>query len=894
MSTHLLNRLFNPKGVAVIGATEKQGSVGNALMQNLMTGNGKYNVFPVNPRHKKLFDLRCAARVQDVDSVLDLVVIATPIRTVPDLIDECGKKGIAGAVVVSSGGRETGARGQAIEKQILAAAQKSDLRIIGPNCLGIINTAISLNASFAHLSPLPGNIAFLSQSGAVCTSVLDLAFRKNVGFSHFANLGSMVDVDFADMIDYLGSQRSVGSIVMYMESITNIRNFMSAARAVSRIKPVIVLKSGRSRAGARAAASHTGAMAEEDILYDTAFQRAGILRVTEFEELFDCVEFLAKQKRPKGSGLTIITNAGGQGVMAADALASYGIEPARLAQTTLDRLNELLPDNWSRGNPVDILGDTPASVYADTVKICAADPETDALLLICSPAGTVDTCVLAELLVPQLKDIACPVFTAWIGGDNVARARDVFNQAGIVTFDSAERAARAFKNLYEYGKNIERLTQIPIRTDTRLIIHRETARNIIDTALAEKNTCLLENTAKSLLDAYGIPVNATHVADTEDTALIIAEQTGFPVVLKICSRDIPHKSDCNGVALDLRTAQDVTEAYRQIISNARQTFPEAHITGVTVQAMEAHADIELIVGARKDPHFGPVILFGMGGVLTEVFKDVSMGLPPLNRMLADHLIGNTKIASVLKGFRNIQPIDMAHLEELLIRIGRLVTDFPEIESLDINPLMVKNGILTAVDARIFIAPAQVKSPSHLIISSYPWQYERQGETVDGQSFFIRPIRPSDADLLIQHFHSLSSQSRYMRFFSPLKELSRDMLIKLTQIDYDREIALVALMGKNDSQTMIGVSRIIVFPDKIQAEFAIAISDDWQGKGIGSSLLTQCLKAARKMGIRRVMGVVLSENTQMLKLGRKLGFTINRVPGGGEYELIIETQDLDID
>lgn len=894
MSTHNLNRLFNPKGVAVIGASERHGSVGCAIMKNLMTGREKFTVFPVNPGHKQLFGRPSFPRVRDIEEAVDMAVIATPIRMVPDLLEDCGQKGIAGAVVVSSGGRETGAGGQAMEKQILAAARKSDLRIIGPNCLGIMNTAIGLNASFAHLTPFPGNIAFLSQSGAVCTSVLDLASRKHMGFSYFASLGSMVDVDFADMIDYLGSQRTVGSIVMYMESISNIRNFMSAARAVSRVKPIIVLKSGRSLAGARAAASHTGAMAGEDALYDTAFQRAGILRVSEFEELFDCAEYLAKQPRPKGCGLAIITNAGGPGVMAADALASFGLEPAQMSQATLDRLDAILPDNWSRGNPVDILGDTPASTYVDTVKICDEDPATDALLLICSPAGTVDTRALAELLIPCLREVSCPVFTAWIGGENVEGARQVFNQAGIVTYDSAERAVRAFKNLYEYGKNIERLTQIPIRTDTRLIIHRETAGSIIRTALAEKTTCLLENTAKTLLDAYGIPVNDTRIADTEEAALTIAEQTGFPVVLKICSRDIPHKSDCNGVALDLRTGREVAAAYRRIMENARQQFPDAHITGVTVQAMQDRADVELIIGAKKDPQFGPVIVFGMGGVLTEVFKDISMGLPPLNRMLADHLIGKTRIASVLKGFRNIRPIDMAQLEELLIRTGRLVTDFPEIEALDINPLMVKEGILTAVDARVFIAPATVPSPMHLIISSYPWQYETRGETVDGQPFFIRPIRPSDADLLIEHFHSLSSQSRYMRFFSPLKELSKEMLIKLTQIDYDREIALVALMGKNDSQTMVGVSRIIVFPDHTQAEFAIAISDDWQGKGIGSSLLTQCLKAARQMGIHRVMGVVLSENTQMLKLGKKLGFSIHRVPGGSEYELIIEIDALDIE
>ncbi len=893
MSTHNLNRLWNPKSVAIIGASEKQGSVGCAILKNLLAGSDRCEIFPVNPWQKELFGLPCFARVQEISGTVDMAMIATPIQMVPELVDACGKKGVAGAVIVSSGGRETGTRGQELEEQILATAREHDIRIIGPNCLGIINTTISLNASFAHLPPLPGNIAFLSQSGAVCTSVLDLALRKKVGFSHFVSLGSMVDVDFADMIDYLGSQRSVGSIVMYMENITNIRNFMSAARAVSRIKPIIVLKSGRSGAGARAAASHTGAMAEEDALYDAAFQRAGILRVTEFEELFDCIEFLAKQQRPKGNSLSIITNAGGPGVMAADALASCGMEPTGLSPETLDRLDELLPENWSRSNPIDILGDTPASAYAETVKVCAAAPETDALLLICSPAGTMDTRALAELLVPHLQTVTCPVFTAWIGGDNVAEARQVFNQAGIVTYDSAERAVRAFKNLYEYGKNIERLTQIPIRTDTKLIIHREIAENIIKSVMAEKKDCLLENTAKALLDAYGIPVNETKIADTEETALEMAEQTGFPVVLKICSKDIPHKSDCSGVALDLRTARDVETAFRKIMAGAGEHFPSAHITGVTVQAMQDRADVELIIGARKDPHFGPVILFGMGGVLTEVFKDISMGLPPLNRMLAAHLIGQTKIAAVLNGFRNIRPMDMALLEDLLIRIGRLMTDFPEIETLDINPLMVRDGVLTAVDARVFIAPTQVPAPMHLIISSYPWQYESQGETVDGQPFFIRPIRPSDADLLIDHFHSLSSRSIYMRFFSPVKQLSRDMLIKLTQIDYDREIALVALMGKEQNQKIAGVCRIIVFPDKTQAEFALAISDDWQGKGIGSSLLTQCLKAARQMGIRRIIGCVLAENTQMLKLGRKLGFVIKRVPGGGEYELIIENDDLNI-
>ena len=674
---------------------------------------------------------------------------------------------------------------------------------------------------------------------------------------------------------------------MYMENITNIRNFMSAARSVSRLKPIIALKSGRSKAGARAAASHTGAMAGEDEAYDAAFQRAGILRVNEFEELFDCLEFLAKQRRPPGPGLTIISNAGGPGVMAVDALAGYGMEPARLGPETIEALDQVLPENWSRENPIDILGGTSPEAYIETTKICSKAPETDALLLLCAPAGTMDTLDLGKNLSAYLKTVSCPVFTAWIGGDNVDRARQVFNEDGIVTYDSAERAVRAFKNLYQYGLNIEMLYQIPVRTDTRLVINRTTAQHIISQAICEGKQSLVEPQAKELLRAYGIPANFTKIADSAEMAVQISEQTGFPVVLKICSPDIVHKSDCDGVVLDIRSPEQVKEAYGQILKNARAFSPEADIKGVSVQAMHQSADYELIIGTRTDEYFGPLILFGMGGVLTEVFQDTAMGLPPLNRSLARHMIEQTKISKAFKGFRHFSTVNVAELEELLIRIGRLVTDFPEITSLDINPLMVKDGTITAVDARVFVAPAVKPSPAHLIISSYPWQYESRDTTVDGHEFFVRPIRPSDADLLIAHFSSLSPRSIYMRFFSPLKQLSKETLIRLTQIDYDREIALVAVMGNGRGEKIVGVSRIIAYPDGTHAEFALATSDDWQGKGIGASLLKQCLKAARDKGMKNVMGLVLAENTQMLKLGKKLGFAISRVSGGSEYELTIE-------
>ncbi|MFA5903197.1 MAG: acetate--CoA ligase family protein, partial [Desulfobacula sp.] len=628
-----LDRLFNPKSVAVIGASEKQDTVGFLIMENLVGKGFDGKIIPVNPRYKQIMGHKTFPRIEDAGEGIDMAVIATPIHTVPEIIESCGNAGLAGVVIVSSGGKEVGLKGREIEDRILQTAKKYNLRIIGPNCLGFINTATSLNASFVHLAPLPGKIAFLSQSGAVCTSVLDISHRNNVGFSHFVSLGSMVDVDFADMIDYLGSLNSVGSIVMYMENITHIRNFMSAARAVSRVKPIFVLKSGRSKAGAVAAASHTGAMAGEDAVYDAAFQRAGILRVNEFEELFDCAEFLAKQRRPNGSGLTIITNAGGPGVMAADALASHGIEPAKLSYETRGQLDRILPQNWSRANPIDILGDSGREIFLKTARICANAPETDSLLLICSPVGTMDILGLAQDLAKEIKSYPCPVFTAWIGGVNVESSRKVFNEAGIVTYDTAERAVRAFKNLYQYGKNIEMLHEIPVRTDIKLVINRPKARQIIGEAVSTGAKNLMETDAKELLESYGIPINITKIANSEQMAIELSEQIGFPVVLKICSKDILHKSDCNGVALDLKTPADVRDAYARIMKGVADFAPDAQIKGVSVQKMEQKADYELIIGAKKDQYFGPILIFGMGGTLTEVYRDTAMGLPPLNRSL---------------------------------------------------------------------------------------------------------------------------------------------------------------------------------------------------------------------------------------------------------------------
>ncbi len=893
MGTGNLERLFNPKSVVVVGASEKKGTVGHTIIKNLVTGGFPGKIIPINPKYKSVLGNTALPAIEKMDTSPDMAIVATPILSVPGIIESCGKAGMAGAVILSAGGKETGEKGRRIEDKIKHAAREYNLRIIGPNCLGIMNTAKAFNASFSHLSPLSGKIALLSQSGAVCTSVIDLANREKVGFSHVVSLGSMVDVDFADMIDYLGSLNSVKSIVMYMENVANIRNFMSAARAVSRVKPIIVLKTGRSEAGAKAAASHTGALVGDDAIYDTAFSRAGILRVRDFEELLDCSEFLSKIEHAPGPGLAIITNAGGPGVMAADALESYGITAAALSDETIKKLDRILPENWSKGNPVDLLGDTTPQAYNEAVKICGNAPETDALLLLCSPTGTMEMSDLAKKLLPDLGKIKKPIFTSWIGGSDAEKTRRLFNEAGIATYDSPERAVRAFKNFYHYGRNIESLMEIPVRTDKKLMINRPKAERIIRNAVISGRKCFNEFQAKDILDAYGIPVNPTYLADSKEKAVRISEQIGYPVVLKICSLQILHKSDCNGVVLNLKTPNEVKKAYDRIIESGIKFYPDARIEGVSVQPYLGLADYELIIGSKKDPEFGPVIVFGLGGIMTEVMKDSSMGLPPLNRILARQMVDKTKIASVLKGYRNILPVRTSQVEELLIRISRLVTDFPEITELDINPLTINNGTILAADARILIEKVSPASEGHLIISSYPWQYEKNDFTTDSYPFFVRPIRPSDADLLIDHFNSLSPRSVYMRFFSPVKGLSKTVLIKLTQVDYDRQIALVAIMGKGTQKKITGVCRIILEPDRTRGEFAIAISDEWQGKGIGSSLLKQCLKAAQSKGVKKVTGIVLSENKQMLLLARKLGFDMKHIPSIREYELNIDFNDMHI-
>ncbi len=884
MSQYNLNRIFRPRHVAVVGASEKTGSIGNALMKNLVDGRFSGTVLPVNPKYKSIHGHACNKSVLALESGVDLAVIATPMHGVPDIINECVEKKVGGAVIISAGGKEIGAQGREIEEKIQGIAHNGGLRIVGPNCMGIIRPGVNLNASFAPEMPKAGNLAFVSQSGAICTAILDLALKERIGFSHFVSIGSMLDVDFGDMIDFLGNDSSAKSILLYIESLTNFRKFMSAARSVSRIKPIIVLKSGRSPAGAKAAASHTGAMAGEDAVYDAAFKRAGIVRVDTIEELFDCAELMAKQPRPHGHRLAILTNGGGPGVMAVDTLARHGQEPAPLDPETLQAFDALLPEFWSRGNPIDILGDASAERFDRSLSICFNSKNLDGVLVILAPQALTDPLSVAKTLAAAIQKRRFPVFACWMGGKRIAAAVDVLNTAGIPTYDTPERAVRAFLYMVSYARNHEMLLEVPAKIAGDMAFDQKKAGSLIDGA--PNQGFMSELDANKILTAYGLPMIRTETAKTEAQATQIARDLGYPVVMKLHSPDITHKTNAGGVCLDLRGDEDVGSAFSQILSSARQYNADARIEGVILQPYFSKPDYEILLGAKRDPNFGPVILFGMGGIYTEVLNDRSLGLPPMNRLLAQRMMQDTKAYSLLKGYRNRPAADIERLEEMIIRLSQLLIDFPDIAELDMNPVLIKNGKPVAVDARILVSPLAAPSSLHLVIGPYPEEDESHMIDVDGHRIFVRPVKPEDAPLFTAFFKTLSPTTIYYRFFGALKKLNPEMLARFTQIDYDREIALVAMDEESKIDNMLGVARIIGDADGKTGEFAVLVGDAWHGKGIGSNLLEKCLSIAEKQGFESVHGIVLNENRNMLSLGKKLGFKKKREPGSGDNELVI--------
>jgi len=887
MSIDLLNKVFHPRSVAVVGASERPGTVGRAVIKNLTESGFAGEIFPVNTHRETILGRRAHAGLGQIDVPVDLAVVATPMDTVPAVISECAAAHVAGAVILSAGGKEIGIAGQQQETRIREAAAGAGLRIVGPNCLGIMCSQSRLNASFAARMPLDGKLAFVSQSGAICTAILDFSLKERIGFSHFISLGSMLDVDFGDIIDYLGADPAVSSIVMYVENLTRHRNFMSAARAVSRVKPIIALKAGRTEAGASAAASHTGAMAGVDAIYDTAFQRAGIVRVRTFEELFDAAEILSRKGRYRGSGLAILTNAGGPGVMAADVLSDYGLEPVRLASETRAALDAVLPDHWSHSNPVDILGDAPPERYAAAAGVLTRAREVQALLVMLAPQAMTDAEAVARTLIAELDQTTFPVIASWLGGVDVDPGREILNRHGIATFDTPERAVRAFMTLHRHARGIEMLQQIPSRLSTRIQVERESAGELIRAGLASPGGWLAENQAKTLLAAYGIPITPTVAAASAGEAVDAAKRLGLPVALKIAAEGITHKSDAGGVLLNLDSPQAVRSGFQSLMNNARRHDSRAVIHGATVQPMVDRISCELILGAKLDPDFGPAIVFGMGGVLAELLQDRAIALPPLNRLLAARLMEGTRVHRLLKGYRHYPPADLEALEIVLIRLSQLVTDFPEIVELDINPVLISQGRPIAVDARVRVAPAACPAPLHLSVSPYPAQYESRIVLPEVGDLLVRPIRPEDAHLLVELFAALSPQSIYYRFFSPMKELSPAMLARFTQIDYDRQIALVAIAEAGSSEKMLGAARVILQPNLKDAEFAVLVGDPWQGKGIGARLLAGCLDIARERRFGTIWGTVLAENKGMLALGSKLGFQIKRGEQAGEFNLTLD-------
>jgi acetyltransferase len=870
---HSLEPFFRPRSVAVFGASATPGSVGNILMRNLLENPFGGVVQPINPKRKAVQGVHCYPDLVSVSEKVELAVIATPAATVPGLVRECVTHGVPAAIIISAGFAELGTEGRKLEDAIREVA-KGKMRIVGPNCLGIIHPTGNLNASFAASMAEPGHVALLSQSGAICTAILDWARQTHVGFSSFVSVGSMLDVDFADLMDYFADDPATRSIVLYMESIGNVRKFLSAARSVSRTKQVIVVKAGRHEAGARAAASHTGALAGADAVFDAAFRRAGVLRVTTIPDLFHMSEVLAMQPPPRGPALAIITNAGGPGVMATDALMLDGGQLAALGAETLATLDAALPPFWSYANPIDILGDATPERYRLAVEACVKDANVQGILVLLTPQAMTDPTETARQLQPFAHVPDKPILACWMGGSAVRPGIELLNTAGIPTFDAPEPAIGAFLHMVQYRRNQELLYETPPALPEDTAPDTSRVRQIFKRVRAAGRSLLTEVEAKEVLAAYGVPVVPTIACRSTDEAVAAANRIGYPVVLKLLSTTITHKSDVGGVQLNLADEQAVRRAFALIEANVRRLGKPSAFESVSVQAMVRERGHELIIGSSVDRQFGPVILFGAGGVLVEVFKDRALGLPPLNRTLARRLMERTKIYEALKGVRGQKPVNLEALETLLTRFSLLLVDFPEIQEADLNPVLATPERVMALDARLLLLPADTppEQRPRLAIHPYPNQYVGSFRLKDGREAIIRPIRPEDEPLIIALHAAHSEHTIRMRFFSMVKTLSRDSLIRLCHLDYNREMALTAVLRDDGGPRLLGVSRYYLNPETGDAEFALVVSDAYQRQGLGRHLMQRLIAVARERGVKRLVGQVLAENAPMLRLLNSLGFS----------------------
>ena len=879
MSVQNLNKIFKPSRIALVGVGTNPNSVGGKTLSNLVGAGYTGVVYPVNPDYEAVLGIACFPSLDKLPRTPDLVIICTASGKVPGAIEECVANGIFGVIIMSAGFKEIGGEGIALENRIKEIqSQNPNLRILGPNCLGIIVPSLKLNASFASGLPKAGNVAFISQSGALCTSVLDWAIQEKIGFSYFISVGNSMDVDFGDLIDFVGEDPNTKSIILYVESISDARKFISASRAFARNKPILVYKAGRFPESAEVAASHTGALASEDAIYDAAFQRAGVSRVYDIGEIFDCAELLGRNKIPRGSRLGIVTNAGGPGVMASDKLIAAKGSLAKLSDETMEQLNMNLPEYWSHRNPVDVLGDARAKRFAKAVDITIRDKGVDAVLAILTPQGMTNPAATARELIKVSEKQHKPIIAAWLGGGSMKEGIELFSQAGIPAYRTPEQAIQAFMTLVAYSNNLEQLYETPREIPMSFSVNRDEIRKgFLETVPAESDF-VSEEQSKTLLEKYGIPTSLPQQAKDKKEATAMATKMGYPVVMKIDSPDITHKSDVGGVILNLRSVSDVEQAFDSMMETVCQRKPKARIDGVTLQPMiNLNDGVEVLLGSKKDPVFGSVLLAGMGGTQAELFGDRVIGLPPLNERLARSMVEQLKIYKLLKGYRGDSPKNVDKLIETINRLSYLIADFPEIKELDINPLLVTETDVIALDARIIMESEQqtadAKPYSHLAMQPYPEKYIKSVGKVNGTEVLLRPIKPEDEPLWLKMLGSCSKESIYSRFRYMFNWDSHDIATRYCYIDYSREIAIVAEIDTPEGKELIGVGRLIADPDHDTAEYAVLIADAWQHKDLGNCITEFCLEIAEDWNLKKFVAQTTSDNKPMISVFQKHGFDV---------------------
>ena len=879
MNIHKLNNIFNPERIALIGVTTNPNSVSGKVLINLVSGGFRGVVYPVNPDHEAVMGIPCYPGVATLPKIPDLSIICTPAEKVLAVIRECGEAGIRGIIILSAGFREIGEEGKKLEELIRAEIRKFEgMRVIGPNCLGIIVPGLKLNASFAADMPRPGNIAFISQSGALCTSVLDWAIEGKIGFSQFVSIGNSIDVEFGDLIDYFGEDEQTHCIILYIESIRDPRKFMTAARAFARKKPIIVYKAGRFPESAEVAASHTGAMASEDAVYDAAFQRAGLARVYEIGDIFSVAEMIGRGKFPQGPRLGIITNAGGPGVMAVDALIAANGVLAELSGETKALLNENLPPYWSHGNPVDVLGDARAKRIAKATQIVLADQGVDAVLVILTPQAMTNPNATAKEISALVASTRKPILAAWLGGRSMHEADDILVESGIPSYKTPEQAIRAFMTMVAYNRNLATLYETPRDVPVEFTLDRQQLRESFTRMIAGQEAVLPEERSKTILENFGISTTRPYFAANAEEAVEIAARIGYPVVLKIQSPDITHKSDTGGVQLDLGTEKLVRAAFERILESAKNQRPDARIEGVTVQKMASVKDsVEMILGIKKDNVFGTVLMVGMGGITAELFGDKALGFPPLNERLARHMIESLKIYPLLRGYRGSPAKNVDKLIQVLIRLSYLAADYPEITELDINPLLVTPEDVVALDARIVVdanAARREEDPyAHLALHPYPEKYVKSTVLQDGTRVLLRPIKPEDEPMWLAMLGSCSKESLYNRFRYFFHWETHEVATRYCYIDYDREIAIVAEIVEEGQKKLIGVGRLVADPDHETVEYAVLIADAWQQKDLGNIITDFCLEVAEGGKLKKIVAQTTPDNKRMISVFQKRGFEV---------------------